>query len=249
MLTTPHPTSFHRIVSLLVPVTSRARLRHCPVSPLHLAAERDRRTVAAVLLKTGADVNAKLARSHSARYADRRATALFFAVANGSAEMAALLLDAGASLQLDPVSPLLVAVQRGCITTASLLLERGADADVRLPSFATTFPAAVALCMDNLPLLKCVLDSGCDAHSCFACTHGKGPHPRTNGSSGLVLQYDIVGSLNCNEEPEKAMQVRLEKERERGKNTLTDLIQNVIYYLKSSISHRFFFLLLFLSVL
>lgn len=196
----------HEIVSLLVPVTSRARLRHCPVSPLHLAAECDRRTVAAVLLKTGVDVNATLARSHSARYADRRATALFFAVANGSAEMAALLLDAGASLQLDPVSPLLVAVQRGCITTASLLLERGADTDVRLPSFATTFPAAVALCMDNLPLLKCLLDSGCDAHSCFACTHGKGPHPRTNGSSGLVLQHDIMGSLNCNEEPEKAMQ-------------------------------------------
>lgn len=202
------PPSFHRIVSLLVSVTSRARLRHCPVSPLHLAAERDRRAAAAVLLKTGVDVNTTLAPSHSERYADRRATALFFAVANGSTETAALLLDAGASLQLDPVSPLLVAVQRGCIRTVSLLLERGADADVRLLCCPTTFPAAVALCVDNLPLLKCLLDSGCDAHSCFTCAHGKGPHPRTNGSSGLVLQHDIMSSLNCIEEPQEATQVR-----------------------------------------
>lgn len=236
------PPSFHRIVSMLVPVTSRARLRHSPVSPLHLAAEHDRRTAAAVLLKTGADVNATLARSQSARYADRRATALFFAVANGSTETAALLLDAGASLQLDPVSPLLVAVQRGCIRTVSLLLERGADPDVRLPSFATTFPAAVALCMDNLPLLKCLLDNGCDAHTCFACAHGKGPHPRTNGSGGLVLQHDIMSSLNCNEEPQKVTQVRLE--HQRCKNTLTDSIQSEIYYLK-----RFTLTYVFLPVL
>lgn len=213
-------------MSLLVPVTSRARLRHCPVTPLHLAAEHDRCAAAAVLLKTGADVNATLARSHSERYTDRRATALFFAVVNGSFETAKLLVDAGASLQLDPVSPLLVAVQRGCVRTVSLLLERGADADVRLPSFAATFPAAVALCVNNLPLLKCLLDSGCDAYSCFTCAHGKGPHPRTNGSSGLVLRHDIMSSSHCIEEPRKATQVRLEDNRFKKH---THSIQNDIY--------------------
>ncbi|XP_067471026.1 ankyrin repeat and SOCS box protein 2-like isoform X2 [Thunnus thynnus] len=204
---------YHEIVSLLVSVTSRARLRHSWISPLHLAAEHNRHTVAAVLLKTGADVNATLAHSHSIQYADRRATALSFAIANGSAETAEMLLKAGASLSLDPVSPLLMAVRQGCVSTVSLLLERGADANTRIPSYATTFPAVVALCMNNLPLLKCLLDNGCDALSCFTCTYGSARHPtsaeshlRTFGSNRYDLQSDSMLPLNCTEPPEKATQ-------------------------------------------
>uniref|UniRef100_A0A673C9E4 Ankyrin repeat and SOCS box containing 2b n=1 Tax=Sphaeramia orbicularis TaxID=375764 RepID=A0A673C9E4_9TELE len=167
----------HEIVSLLVSVTSRARLRHSWISPLHLAAQHNRHTVAAVLLKTGADVNGTLAHSHSIQFADRRATALYFAVAHGSRETAEVLLNAGASLSLDPVSPLLVAVRRSCVSTVSLLLERGADTNARIPCYATMFPAVIALCMNNLPLLKCLLDNGCDALSCFTCTYGSIPHP------------------------------------------------------------------------
>uniref|UniRef100_UPI0037E8F1D2 ankyrin repeat and SOCS box protein 2-like isoform X2 n=1 Tax=Semicossyphus pulcher TaxID=241346 RepID=UPI0037E8F1D2 len=203
----------HEIVSLLVPVTSRAMLRHSCVSPLHLAAEHDRHAVAAVLLKAGADVNATLAHSHSIQYADRRATPLYFAVANGCTKTAEVLLNAGASLSLDPVSPLLVAVRRGCVRTVSLLLDRGADVDSQIPSFATTFPAVVALCMDNLPLLKCLLDNGCDALSCFKCAYGRAPHPtsggshiRTVGSNGYVLQTENLLPLNCSEAPERATQ-------------------------------------------
>uniref|UniRef100_A0A8D2ZM74 Ankyrin repeat and SOCS box containing 2b n=1 Tax=Scophthalmus maximus TaxID=52904 RepID=A0A8D2ZM74_SCOMX len=172
----------HEIVSLLVSVTSRTRLRHSCVSPLHLAAEHNRHTVAAVLLKTGADVNATLAHSHSIQYADRRATALYFAIANCSRETAEVLLNTGASVNLDPVSPLLMAVRQGCVSTVSLLLDRGADVDARIPSYATTFPAVIALCMNNLPLLKCLLDNGCDAVSCFSCAHGSGPHPASGES-------------------------------------------------------------------
>ncbi|XP_051238043.1 ankyrin repeat and SOCS box protein 2-like isoform X2 [Dicentrarchus labrax] len=202
----------HEIVSLLVSVTSRARLRHSCISPLHLAAEHNRHTVAAVLLKTGADVNATLAHSHSIQYADGRATALYFAIANGSTETAEVLLNAGASLNLDPVSPLLMAVRQGCVSTVSLLLERGADASARIPSYATTFPAVVALCMNNLPLLKCLLDNGCDAFSCFTCTHGSAPHPTSggshirSGSNGYVLQNDIMLPLNCSEPSGRATQ-------------------------------------------
>ena len=108
-----------RIVSLLVSVTSRARLRHSWISPLHLAAEHNRHTVAAVLLKTGADVNATLAPSHSTQYADGRATALYFAIANGGSRTAEVLLNAGASVSLDPLSPLLMAVRQGCVSTVS----------------------------------------------------------------------------------------------------------------------------------
>nr|XP_046269507.1 ankyrin repeat and SOCS box protein 2-like isoform X2 [Scatophagus argus]XP_046269508.1 ankyrin repeat and SOCS box protein 2-like isoform X2 [Scatophagus argus]XP_046269509.1 ankyrin repeat and SOCS box protein 2-like isoform X2 [Scatophagus argus] len=202
----------HEIVSMLVPVTSRAMLRHSCVSPLHLAAEHNRHTVAAVLLKTGADVNATLAHSQSIQYADRRATALFFAIANGSTETAEVLLNAGASLTLDPVSPLLMAVRQGCVSIVSLLLRRGADANASIPSCATTFPAVVALCMNNLPLLKCLLDNGCDATSCFTCTHGSAPHPTAAGShigsfsNGYVLQTDNMLPLNCSEASERVTQ-------------------------------------------
>ncbi|KAM6968554.1 ankyrin repeat and SOCS box protein 2-like isoform 1-T1 [Tautogolabrus adspersus] len=199
----------HMIVSLLVSVTSRALLRHNCVSPLHLAAEHDRHTVAAVLLKTGADVNATLTHTHSLQYADRRATALYIAIANGSTQTAEVLLNAGASLNLDPVSPLLMAVRRGSVHTVSLLLDRGADIAAKIPSYATTFPAVVALCMNNLPLLKCLLDNGCNALACFNCTYGNVPHPtsgethiRTVGSNG----YDNLLPLDCSEPPQRATQ-------------------------------------------
>lgn len=195
-------------MSLLVPATSRARLRHSLVSPLHLAAEHNRHAAAAVLLKTGAAaVNATLARSRSLQYADGRATALYFAVANGGAETAEVLLNAGASLTLDPVSPLLVAVRQGSVRSVSLLLERGADANSRIPSF-TAFPTAVALCGNSLPLLKCLLDNGCDAASCFSCTHGGAPHPATRESrSGNLDGGRVLHNMSPGETPGTPMQV------------------------------------------
>ncbi|XP_031702856.1 ankyrin repeat and SOCS box protein 2-like isoform X3 [Anarrhichthys ocellatus] len=227
----------HEIVSLLVSVTSRARLRHSCISPLHLAAEHNRHTAAAVLLKTGADVNATLADSHSIQYADRRATALYFAIANGSTETAEVLLNAGANLSLDPVSPLLMAVRQGCVSTVSLLLERGANVNARIPSYATMFPAVVALCMNNLPLLKCLLDNGCDALSCFTCTYGCAPHPtsggshiRTVGSNRIVLQNDNMLLLNCSEPPERATQVWKIGKSSDSDFTITEMFFQSIFF-------------------
>lgn len=196
---------FSRIVSLLVSVTSRAMLRHSGITPLHLAAERDRHAVAAVLLRAGADVNATLALALSDRYSDRRATALYFAVANGSSRTTEVLLKAGASPSLDPVSPLLAAARLGCVTTVSLLLERGADVDARIPSHLTTFPAIIALCSNNLALLKCVVKHGCDVLSCFTCTYGGASHPPSGVDANSP---DWLMSSNCNEPPERATQVR-----------------------------------------
>lgn len=207
-------TLVFRIVSMLVPVTSRTRLRQSWISPLHLAAEHNRHTVAAVLLKTGADVNSTLAHCHSTQYADGRATALYFAIANSSAETAEVLLNAGASVTLDPVCPLLMAVRQACVRTVSLLLEYGANVDADVPSFPTTFPAAIALSMNNLPLLKCLLDHGCDADSCFTCSHGTAPHPppgdelsRTVGSNRNVSHNDNTLPLNCCHITERPKQV------------------------------------------
>lgn len=197
------------VVSLLVSVTSPASLRLTEFSPLHLAAERNRHTVAAVLLKTGADVNATLAQCLSNTYPDGRATALFTAVSRGSAKTVEVLLNANASLSLDPISPLLMAVEQGCVSTVSLLLQRGADINASIPSYPTTFPAVLALCMNNLPLLKCLLDSGCDPLACFTCTYGSVPHPVSVGSllfpgKGCIVHYGIP--LCCNEPQASATQ-------------------------------------------
>ncbi|XP_016527520.1 ankyrin repeat and SOCS box protein 2b isoform X1 [Poecilia formosa] len=197
----------HEIVSLLVSATSRAKLRHSWISPLHLAAQHDRHAAAAALLKTGADVNAILAHSHSVQYADRRATALYFAVAHRSKRTAEVLVNAGANLSLDPVSPLLMAVRQGCVSTVTLLLERGADLNATLPSLATTFPALVALSRNNLAVLKCLLDHGCDAQACFTCTHGAAPHPPPGGSDIRTAGgHDRLPPLSCDERPERATQ-------------------------------------------
>ncbi|KAM6961264.1 ankyrin repeat and SOCS box protein 2b [Aplochiton taeniatus] len=198
----------HEIVSLLVPVTSRARLRSSWTSPLHLAAERGRHQAAAVLLRTGADVNAPLAPGCSLQYPDRRVTPLYFAVANGHAATAELLLRSGAGLGLDPICPLLVAVRQGSAAIAALLLEYGADVNSNIPAFPTTFPGAVTLCLNALPLLKRLLDNGCHAQACFRCSHGAEPHPgpRTphraavgGGEVNTLLLSDALPPLTCTE--------------------------------------------------
>uniref|UniRef100_A0A4W5RGH7 Ankyrin repeat and SOCS box containing 2b n=1 Tax=Hucho hucho TaxID=62062 RepID=A0A4W5RGH7_9TELE len=127
----------HDIVYLLVPVTSRARVRHSAISPLHLAAEHNRDMVTAILLKTGANVNATLSHDRSMRYSDHCVTALYFSISNGST-IAAILL---------------AAVRQGCARTVSLLLEHGTD-NTSIPFCPTTFPGAIILCMNNLPLLS-----------------------------------------------------------------------------------------------
>ncbi|XP_077476855.1 ankyrin repeat and SOCS box protein 2b [Stigmatopora argus] len=180
----------------LLPVTSRSRLRQSGVSPLHLAAEHNKPGVAAALLETGADVDATLAPARSARYPDGRATALCLAAANGCAETAEVLLNAGAVTNLDPVSPLLLAVRRGSVATASLLLRRGVDVNAGMPSYPAAFPAVVALCGDNLPLLKCLLDNGCDALSCFSCPYGRGPHPEQS-DVGPTSTVPSPSSVSC----------------------------------------------------
>ncbi|KAJ7990738.1 hypothetical protein DPEC_G00290030 [Dallia pectoralis] len=173
----------HEIVSLLLPVTSRVVIRHTGISPLHLAAEHNRDKITSILLKTRSDVNATLSHKRSMQYSDNRSTPLYFAIANRSTETAEVLVKAGASLNLDPVSPFLAAVRLGCARTVCLLLQHGADVNISIPSCPPTLPGAIILCINNLPVLKCLLDSGCDAQACFKCVYGVGPHP-THDSRG-----------------------------------------------------------------
>ncbi|XP_076873728.1 ankyrin repeat and SOCS box protein 2-like isoform X2 [Brachyhypopomus gauderio] len=166
-----------KIVSMLIPATSKARVRRCGISPLHLAAERNRDEILELLIAAGFNVNATLSEDRRNMYEDRRATALYFSVINNNVEASTMLLEAGADPNLDTFSPLLVALRQGCMQTVALLVEHGADVNAYIPTHPTAFPATVMFCMKYLPMLKFLMDNGCDALSCFDCVYGSDPHP------------------------------------------------------------------------
>ncbi|KAL2082021.1 hypothetical protein ACEWY4_021839 [Coilia grayii] len=165
------------IIQMLIPATSRARVRRCGISPLHLAAERNRDEVLEALIEAGFDVNAMLSEDRSRLYEDRRSTTLYFAVINNNIEATTMLLRAGADPNLDVFSPLLVAIRLGAIQLVTLLVEHGANVNIYIPNHPTTFPVTVMFAMKYLPLLKYLMDNGCDAMSCFYCSYGSGIHP------------------------------------------------------------------------
>ncbi|KAG9336569.1 hypothetical protein JZ751_002916 [Albula glossodonta] len=181
---------YDEIVSILIPATSRAQVRRSGISPLHLAAERNQDDVLEFLIKAGFDVNATLSQDHSAMYEDRRSTALYFTVANNNIAATAMLLEAGADPNRDTFSPLLLAARQGCFRTVILLVEHGANVNITIPNHPTSFPTVIMLCVRYLPLLKYILDSGCDALACFKCSYGSSLHPpiktpHTRGREGL----------------------------------------------------------------
>ncbi len=159
---------FLRIVSSLLPVSSRTRVRRSGVSPLHLAAEHDQQAVLSLLIESGFDVNSKLSPERSAGFPDRRVSALYCAVAARNTSAAAALLTAGANPNTDPCSPVLLAARHGCLETVALLLEHGAHVNA---GPAEGLPALL-LHTHQLDLLQYLLDRGCDARACFTCdTH------------------------------------------------------------------------------
>ncbi|XP_041132056.1 ankyrin repeat and SOCS box protein 2-like isoform X1 [Polyodon spathula] len=166
-----------KIISMLIPVTSRARIKRSGISPLHLAAERDRDDALELLINSGFDVNAMLSHDRSLLYEDRRSTPLYFAISNKNINAIEMLLEAGANPNIDTINPLLVAIRQGCITSMKLLVEHGANIDCYIPTHPTSFPATIMFSMKYLSLLKFLLDLGCDADSCFNCQYGSAPHP------------------------------------------------------------------------
>lgn len=181
-LTVVSPVS--RIVSLLIPATSKARVRRSGISPLHMAAERNRDEVLELLIEAGFDVNAQLSEERTKLYEDRRSTPLYFSVFNNNIDAVRMLLAAGASPNLDVFKPLMVAARQGCIETVTLLVEHGADINASIPTHPTTFPAVYMFSMKYLPMFKYLLDHGGHALSCFDCVYGSKPHPplKTNRS-------------------------------------------------------------------
>ncbi|XP_019374175.1 PREDICTED: ankyrin repeat and SOCS box protein 2 [Gavialis gangeticus] len=167
----------YEIVTTLIPVTSRTRVKRSGISPLHLAAERNNDYILEELVEAGYDVNFTLSPERSRLYEDRRSSVLYFAVMNNNIFATELLLQAGANPNVDLLNPLLISIRHGCLKTMKLLLDHGANIDAYICSHPTTFPATIMFSMKYLPLLKFLMDLGCDANSCFKCQYGNAPHP------------------------------------------------------------------------
>ena len=165
------------IVSMLIPATSKARVRRAGISPLHVAAERNRDDVLEVLIEAGFDVNAQLSEERSKLYRDRRSTALYFSVINSNIDAVSMLLAAGADPNLDMLKPLMVAARQSWTQATILLVKHGADVNACIPTHPTTFPAIYMFAMKYLPMFKYLLDQGGHARSCFDCCYGSKPHP------------------------------------------------------------------------
>ncbi|XP_062267077.1 ankyrin repeat and SOCS box protein 2-like isoform X2 [Platichthys flesus] len=165
------------IVSMLIPATSKARVRRAGISPLHVAAERERDDVLELLIAAGFDVNAQLSEERSQLYEDRRSSALYFSVMNNDIKAVSLLLEAGADPNLDLLKPLMVAVRQSCVQATILLVKHGADINACIPMHPTTFPPIYMFAMKDLPMFKYLLDQGGHARSCFDCCLGSKPHP------------------------------------------------------------------------
>uniref|UniRef100_A0A8C9G528 Ankyrin repeat and SOCS box containing 2 n=1 Tax=Pavo cristatus TaxID=9049 RepID=A0A8C9G528_PAVCR len=170
----------YMIVSMLIPVTSRIRVKRSGISPLHLAAERNNDDILEELIDAGYEVNTTLSNERSCLYEDRRTTPLYFAVFNNNIYATELLLQAGANPNVDLINPLLISIRHGCLKTMKLLLDHGANIDAYISSHPTTFPATIMFSMKYLSVLKYLLDLGCDAVSCFQCQYGNCPHPALN---------------------------------------------------------------------
>ncbi|XP_059211868.1 ankyrin repeat and SOCS box protein 2-like [Centropristis striata] len=180
-----------RIVEILIPITNRVSVQNSGISPLHIAAKTNNDDILELLIASGFDVNTKLSEDQSLMYEDRRSTALYFSVYNGNMEGAEMLLEAGADPNLDVFNPLLIAVRLCNMDMAALLLEHGADVNAQIFTRPSSFPAAILLRMESLPMLKLLLDNGCHAASCFTCPYGPQPHPPVTPSKSRIDEMKV----------------------------------------------------------
>lgn len=181
------------IVSMLISVTSSIQVQHSGISPLHIAAEKNRDEILKLLIKSGFDINAKLSDERSKMYWDQRSTALYFSVYNGNQEAAEILLEAGANPNLDVFNPLLIAARLDWMDMVTLLLKYGADVNAQISMQPSMFPSAILLSMESLLMLKLLLDNGCDARPCFNCLYGPKPHPAVTPSHHHIDEMYVSG--------------------------------------------------------
>ena len=124
-------------------------------TPLMTAAKTGNVGVVKTLIGRGAAVHAKEGTQNQ--------TALMWAVSEKHAEVARVLIEAGADVRAranNGVTPLLLAARRGDIASATLLLDRGAD--VNETAADKMSPLVVAAIRDQVAFATFLLDRGAD---------------------------------------------------------------------------------------
>ncbi len=136
-----------------------ARAATPPASPVADVARRGDRESVRSLLREGADVNASQGDGMSA---------LHWAAAGGDAEMAAMLVHAGANVQsvtrIGHYTPLHVACQGGNAAVVEILLEAGAEVSSRTSPGGTT-PLHLAAASGSVEAVNLLLSRGADVNA------------------------------------------------------------------------------------
>ncbi len=123
-------------------------------TPLHYAAVRGNKAIAALLIESGAKLDVKTKSSQ---------TALHFAAERGFAELAELLVEKGADLgaaDKDGWTPLHFAAVKDRIAIAEYLIKKGAD--VNKASTGGGTPLHEASASASAQMIKLLLDNGAD---------------------------------------------------------------------------------------
>uniref|UniRef100_A0A3Q3VPQ7 SOCS box domain-containing protein n=1 Tax=Mola mola TaxID=94237 RepID=A0A3Q3VPQ7_MOLML len=161
------------ILRTLIPITTKRAIRLSGQDPIHSAADSGQAECLRLLIQEGYDVNALLDTHISENYGDLRKTPLYFAISNGDATCAEMLLAAGARTDLDPLRCILVAVRAQRHDLVQLLLSYGAEVNCYFRVISNTlFPTALQYCLGDKIMLRLLLNSGYQAHKCFQCCHG-----------------------------------------------------------------------------
>ncbi|XP_054862253.1 ankyrin repeat and SOCS box protein 15b isoform X2 [Amphiprion ocellaris] len=144
----------------LIPITTKRAIRLSGQSPVHSAAD-------------GGQVECLELLIQKENYGDLRKSPLYFAVCNGDATCAEMLLAAGAKTDLDPLRCILVAIRAERYELVQLLLSYGAEVNCYFRVISNTvFPTALQYCLRDPVMLRLLLNSGYQAHKCFQCGHG-----------------------------------------------------------------------------
>ncbi|XP_032378834.1 ankyrin repeat and SOCS box protein 15 [Etheostoma spectabile] len=179
---------------ILIPITTRRALRLSGCSPVHSAADGGHTHCLELLLQKGFDVNALLAPHISDNYGDMRRSPLYFAVSNGDATCAEILLKSGAKPDLDPLRCLLVAARSGRYEIVRLLLAAEADVNCYFTVVNdTAFPTALQYCLKDEVMMRLLLNNGYKVERCFQCHHDNA----FEAADDRKIPFCEIISLNC----------------------------------------------------
>jgi len=166
------------VVSLLSDKTSKRKIHNfCGKSPLISCLEHDNSNYDSleILLKEGWDPNHCLS-DKRLQYKDKRKTALFFAVRNNDEDCVELLLQYGARVDLDPVSPLNLAISWSNFQIFDMLLEAGGNLHEINPEVGS-YPVVIQSAFGDYRFFQKILQLGVDPEYMFKCPYGDGEHP------------------------------------------------------------------------